>query len=351
MLILLLLTGRSSFAQGSNDAWMETRAKIGFLAAHRSIMGHIPTEHAYALEVSYLMQTKGKRAWQRAYKYPIYGVTTFVGSVGNRELLGHYFGMYGFINFPFVARKHYIFSGKLGCGLAYTNKHYDPETNILGIAVSTSINAQICLALENRFTFGNHSISASLDMTHFSNGATKVPNLGLNLPYLSLGYGYRLRKATDTTHVHGDFKKRWELSATAIGSVKEIYPAGNRKYPIFGLNLAARRIFRPKTGMEVSLDVMYNESILSIHPDVPRRRDEIIQLGVFAGYILPLNRLHFVLGMGWYARDKFVQEENFYHRLGMRYILDNGLHFNLTLKSHWARADYVEYGIGYTFRK
>lgn len=346
------MTGRSSFAQGNNDAWLEARGKIGFLAAHRSIMGHIPTEHAYAVEVSYLMQTKGLRAWQEPYKFPIYGVSTFVGSVGNRELLGHYFGMYGFINFPFVARKHYIFSGKLGCGLAYTNKRYNPETNILGIAVSTSINAQICLALENRFVFGNHSITASLDMTHFSNGATKVPNLGLNLPYLSLGYGYRLRKAQENlTYIHAAFQKRWEFGVTAIGSVKEIYPAGNRKFPIVGLNLAARRIFRPKTGMELGLDLMYNESILNIHPDVPRRRDEIIQLGVFAGYILPLERLHFVLGMGWYARDKFVQEENFYHRLGMRYILDNGLHFNLTLKSHWARADYVEYGIGYTFRK
>lgn len=345
------MTGRSSFAQGRNDAWIEARGKLGFLAAHRSIMGHIPAEHAYAVEVSYLMQTKGYRAWQGAYKYPFYGVTTFFGSVGNRELLGHYFGMYGFINFPFVSREHYVFSGKIGCGLAYTNKRYDPEDNILGMAVSTSINAQICLALENRFVFGNHSISASLDLTHFSNGATKVPNLGLNLPYLSVGYGYRLRKARDTTYVHPDFQKRWEFAVTAIGSVKEIYPAGNGKYPIVGLNLATRRIFRPKTGMELGLDLMYSESILSIHPDVPRRRDEIIQLGVFAGYVLPLDHMRFVLGMGWYARDKFVQEETFYHRLGMRYVLDNGLHFNLTLKSHWARADYVEYGIGYTFRK
>lgn len=112
-----------------------------------------------------------------------------------------------------------------------------------------------------------------------------------------------------------------------------------------------RRFFRPKTAMEVSVDVMYNSSIMNIHPDVPRRRDEIIQIGFFTGYVLPLDRFQFLLGMGIYARDKFVQDERFYHRLGIRYVLPKGLTFSVLLKSHWARADYVEYGIGYTFTK
>ena len=40
-----------------------------------------------------------------------------------------------------------------------------------------------------------------------------------------------------------------------------------------------------------------------------------------------------------------------YHRVGLRYVFANGININLVLKSHWARADYVEYGIGYTFKK
>jgi hypothetical protein len=35
--------------------------------------------------------------------------------------------------------------------------------------------------------------------------------------------------------------------------------------------------------------------------------------------------------------------------VGMRYRFDNGLLLNLVLKSHWAKADYVEWGVGYTF--
>ncbi len=351
LLFVLLLQFSVAFGQKEHDVWIEARAKIGFLAAHRAIMGHIPEDRAYACEISYLLQSKGSKRWHAPYKYPTYGVTTFIGSVGNNDLLGYYFGVYGFVRYPFISRKHYVFSGKMGSGIAYGTKHYDQVNNKLEIAIGSSVNAQICLALENRFTFGNHSITAALDMTHFSNGATKVPNLGLNLPFFSLGYGYRIKQARDTTFHFEPFKKYWQFGVVAFGSVKEIYPEGGPRYPIVGLNLSARRFFRPKTGMEVSFDVMYKQSIMGYYPDVPKKPMEIVQLGVFTGYLLPMDRFHLLLGMGVYVRDKFHPDQLLYHRLGMRYVFDNGLNINVILKSHWARADYIEYGIGYTFRK
>lgn len=339
------------YSQKNYDTWIEAKGKAGFLAAHRSIMGHLPAEHAFACEVSYLLQPKGSKAWHDSYNYPVFGATGFYGSVGNTELLGNYFGAYAFMNFPFFTRKHYIFSGKLGAGLGYGTKPYDPVTNELGMAVSTHVNAMICLAVESRIRFGNHAVIIGLDMTHFSNGATKVPNLGLNLPYVSLGYGYRVKQAIDTSYNPEPFKKYWEFGFNAIGSLKEVYPEGGSKYPVIGLNLVGRRYFRPKTGMEVSFDFFYKEAIFGYHPEVPKSSADIIQLGVFTGYILPLQKFHFLLGMGAYVRDKYRPEDFLYHRLGMRYVFNNGININLTLKSHWARADYFEYGIGYTFKR
>jgi hypothetical protein len=46
---------------GNNEVWVEGRFKAGFLAAHRSSIGHLAVEHAYAGELSYLVQTKGQR--------------------------------------------------------------------------------------------------------------------------------------------------------------------------------------------------------------------------------------------------------------------------------------------------
>jgi hypothetical protein len=351
LFIFLLTLSQSVLAQKVGDIWIEGRAKAGFLAAHRSIMGHIAKEHAFAGELSYLIQPKGRRSWQKAYRYPVFGVTTFFGSVGNRELLGHYFGAFGFINFNFVKRKHYTLSGKMGCGLAYSNKYYDPDDNILNVAVSTPLNAHITMALENRFVFGRSSISASLDATHFSNGGFKVPNLGLNLPYISVGYGYKLKETADTSFTHPAFNKKWEFGFVGFGSAKEVFPTEGKRYAIFGLNLVGRRYFGQRAGMELSFDMISKQAIFGYKPEIPKTQSDIIQMGVFVGYVLPLDHLHFVTGMGFYVRDKYRPEDAMYHRVGLRYVFDNGINMNLVLKSHWARADYVEYGIGYTFKR
>lgn len=353
--IVFLCWMSASFGQseGHSELWVEARPKAGFLVAHRSIMGHVATQHALATEVSVYFRGKGSKYWHEWYNNPRYGLSAFYGSVGNNELMGHYIGAYGFMSIPFIHTKHYEFGGRLGCGLGYASKVYDNETNNLSIGTSTHINAMISLSVENRFQFGKHAVNFLVDMTHFSNGATKVPNLGLNVPFMSLGYGYRIQEDTHKPEMQTDILRGryWEFGVMGMASVKEVYPIGGKKYPFYGLNLVARRFFKPTVGMEVSLDGMYKTSLRSYAPDVPMKNSELVQLGIFTGYLLPFDRLHLVLGMGYYLRDKFKFQEPFYHRIGMRYVFDNGLNINFVLKSHWARADYIEYGIGYTLKR
>lgn len=350
--ILFLFGLLPMFAHAQYESWAEARVKTGFLVAHRSIMGHMANEHAFAGEFSYYFRGNGEKWWHEPYHRPRYGVSLFVGSTGNRDLMGLYFGGYGFTSIPLIRTKHYEFSGRLGTGLGYARKVYDAESNMLSIGTSTHVNILVSLALENRWEFGNNSVNLILDMTHFSNGAIKVPNLGLNLPYLSLGYGRRIRQAPLETPIPTRmFKKSWEYGVIGLASMKEVYPTGGPKYSVFGLNAVGRRYFKPAVGMEVSLDGMYSESLRTYESDVPIKNSELMQLGLFTGYILPFDRFHLLVGMGVYLRDKFHFQEPVYHRVGMRYRFDNGLNINLVLKSHWARADYVEYGIGYTFKK
>ncbi len=336
---------------GTNEIWAEGKFKAGFLAAHRGMIGHLPTEHAFAGELSYLIQSKGQKDWHYRFGKPTYGATAFFGSVGNRELLGHYFGGYGFMSFPLIKQKFYTFSFKMGAGLGYGTKVYDPEDNVLSAAVSTHVNALIVLGVESRFVFGNNSAILGLDMTHFSNGATQVPNLGLNLPYVSIGYGRRLQTSNfcDTCPVAGLGRQTYFFGATAIGSLSANFPTGSKKRPVYAMSLFARKLIGNKGGIEVSFDIMSKQSNMDLKPDIPKTQMDLVQLGTFVGFIMPLDHLHFVLGMGAYVRDKYKFVDPFYHRIGLRYVFNNGINIGLVLKSHWARADYVEYGIGYTF--
>lgn len=350
-LILFLLFQHSVFSQKFDDHWIEVKGKVGFLAGHRPIMGHLAQEHAFGTEISYLFQPNGRKNWQQQFKNPMYGVTFFAGSVGNSKLLGNYFSLFGTVRIPMITAKWYKFSLQLGAGLSHGTKRYNQSENILSMATSTLLNAHIMMGVESRFTFGSHAINLTLDMTHFSNGAFQVPNLGLNLPFLSLGYGYIIRKNKESFEKIGEFMKRWEFGAVGYFSAKELFPIGGKKYPIFGLNLVGRRYFRQYCGMEASFDIMYKQSIQAYQHDVKKSDLEMMQLGVFVGYILPFHRFHLITGMGVYVKDKYQPQDRFYHRVGMRYVFENGLNINLVLKSHWARADYIEYGIGYTFKR
>lgn len=315
-------------------------------------MGHLAQEHAFAGELTYMKQARGTKSWHQAYHMPVYGASLFYGSVGNTELLGHYIGGYGFISYPLWRYKAYTLYWKMGAGLGYGTKVYDQDTNPLSVPISTHFNAMVVLGSESRFLIKKrHEIVVGIDMTHFSNGATKVPNLGINLPYLSLGYGYRISTKADTQQIiHQAFQKSWEFGVIGVLSAKEVFPIGRGKYPIYAGSLLARRYFRPTAGAELSFDVISKQAIMAYHKDVPKTQADIIQLGAFLGYILPMNRFHVLIGMGVYVRDLFSPEDQVYHRVGMRYVLRNGINFNLVLKTHWARADYIEYGIGYTFR-
>ena len=341
----------ASIAQRENEFGFEYRQKTGFLAAHRGVMGHLPTEHAFAGEFSFFVQTKGRKSWHSTCKYPTIGATAFIGSVGNMDILGRYYGAYGFIEFPFVKRKHYRFIGKLGSGLGYTAKVFNYETNPKNVAMSTHMNALICLGIMNHFLFGKNKFTLGIDITHFSNGAYEVPNLGVNLPYLSLGYGrtFGTMKPDSLARTAKLPFRKWLFGITGVTSVKEVFPTGGKKYPVFGLSAHARWFAKPKVGAEILFDIISKQAIMAYKPEIQKSQWDILQLGIYAGYVLPLDQFHFLLGMGAYIKDKYQPEDFLYHRVGMRYHFNNGVHAQIQLKSHWARADYVEWGAGYTF--
>lgn len=350
---ILILFSLASYCQNNRIWGIESKFKTGILLGHRPVMGHLAEHHVFAGELSLYLRTDGRNKWHSAYKYPDLGVTFYGGTAGNKEVLGNFFGVNSFLSIPFIAKPKFRFNGKLSAGLGLGTKQYDPVTNPKNVAMSTPLNAMICLGLDAKYYFKQNWFSLGIDMTHFSNGAFKVPNLGINLPYMGFAYGRFLKKPEIDTSVisqenHMPFRKIF-FGGTAIISAKEVFPTGGKKYPVYALSLHARTFLKPRVGWEIALDLMSKQAIFGYRPQIEKKQKDIFQIGAYLGYMLPLDQFHFVLGMGYYVRDKYQPEDAMYHRVGFRYYLKNGIHLNLVLKSHWARADYVEYGIGYSF--
>ncbi|MCE2743338.1 MAG: acyloxyacyl hydrolase [Fluviicola sp.] len=352
VVFFLLLMTQFTWSQKNLTWGIEARTKVGFLAAHHNTLYHLPTNLAYAQELSFFIKPNGSKQWHIDYKKPLIGITAFAGSVSNNQVLGRFYGAYQFIEFPFIQRKHFQLTAKLGNGFAYGTKEYDPITNPKNTAIGSHLNALICIALKNRFIFNRHQFSIGIDISHCSNAASKTPNLGINLPFLSLSYGYTVGESKNVDSIKNythHFRKLY-FGATGILSQKEIYPTGGKRYAVYGLSLFSRYLFKPKVGLEIAFDLFSKQSILGYKTDIKKDQLDIVQMGIFAGYILPLNKMHFILGMGVYVRDKYQPDTFLYHRVGMRYFLKNGIFFNVVLKSHFASADYFETGIGYTFK-
>lgn len=349
-IIVTLLTYFNSFSQDSLNWGIEVKPKFGLLLAKRGEVGHLPQSHSVGGEFSFVNYTNGQKKWHSTYNYPTIGATFFIGFPGNREVLGRFIGSYAFIDFPFYKSSRYELFWKVGTGLGYGNKVYDPILNPKNSVISTHVNALVCFGLFQRFFIGKSYVQVGLDLTHFSNAANKVPNIGINMPFLSLGYGYRMVNTTRATSMKSTLLYRkilWGL--TVIYSGKEIFPTGKGRLPIYAINTSARYYFKPKLGAEVSLDVVSKQSILRYKPDVQKTQMDLIQVGLYAGYILPLDRFHLLIGMGMNVRDKFQPESFLYHKVGMRYYFSNGIHLNYVLRSNWAKADFFECGIGFTF--
>ena len=334
---------RSQIIEGFN-----IRLKTGFLAAHRGVLSHLPKETALATELSYYKRLKDGQSWARHFNYPTIGAALFFGSVGNNEILGRYTALYGFADVPILLRDNFEINWRLGSGLGYTNRIYDPILNPKNMAISSHLNAMIVMGVKSLYRFNQNSISLGLDITHFSNCAFKIPNYGINMPYLSLGYSLNVTQQRQIS-IRKQIKeyKKIYYGFQGIFSLKEINPHGARKYPVFAIGAFGRYYFQPKVGVEMGLDLISKQSIFDFEPQVSKTQISILQLGVYAGYILPLNHFHFFFGMGAYIRDRYKPNGPLYHRIGFRYLFNNGFYGNITLKTHWAKADYMEAGFGY----
>lgn len=354
--LLIFLLPLFCFSQEPKiDDWnVSLKGKSGFLAAHRGTMGHLAKDRLFAGELSFSKRMRSKD-WSEEYRNPYAGVTLYGSNLGNKEILGYGFGMYGFIEFPWARTEKHVFTSKLGAGVGVVTKVYDVAKNPKNVPMSTYLNAVICLGIQGRWYIKpEHALVYSLDMTHFSNGSSKVPNLGVNMPFIGLGYEYTFKKkelpgVELKTFERVPFFKSWNVSLVGILSDKEIFPTGGKRYPVYSLSGMVFKQFKPKVGMEIALDVISKQSILRYRDYIAKSQWDILQIGAFAGYTIPLDRFRFVIGMGGYIKDRYNPDALFYHRVGMRYQCHNGLLLNLVLKSHWAKADYIEYGIGYTF--
>lgn len=333
------------------------KPQIGYLMAHHTQMIYLLEGHVKSVEIYCEKVVDGRKNWHHVYRLPTVGFSTYIGDLGNREYMGFALSILPYVKCHLIKRKIFEFNARLGTGLAYLTKSFDRIDNNKNSAIASPWNASLSINFEPEFKLKRMDVGLGISFIHFSNGAWKTPNLGFNIPSLSLNMGYKLnsrlpmckKEAVLLTH-----EKSHNFEFSALAGLKEIVPANGKKYFYSAFNFLYRRNYHPKSNLLLFADVCYNGGYKQSYQNWYRttvESSDAIRAGIGFGYGLSMDRTMFFLHNGFYIYDPLDYDGVYYHRLGCRYNFDNGLVINFSLKTHFAKADVVEVGAGYCFKR
>lgn len=352
LLVFILLPG-SGFAQAqsaANRMHLAIAPNYGVLMPHHSSMQYLVAGHIPALEAEISFQTDGSRPWHHFYNFPSWGVDAVVYDLRS-PYLGYAASARMFYDLPLDKAR--MLGLKMGLGLAWVQKPFDAKDNYHNPAIGSAVNASLGLTIHGNLNVGERwQIMPGLGIHHFSNGAYKVPNAGINLAMLSVMARYNAGNFHPPTRTSSDFKPadaQWFGGISA--GVKEIYPVGGRKYGVLNAFALLQKRVSHKSTFGGELGLNYNSSLAN-------RKEENNETGDpsdnYRIYLAGLYQLHFDpiairFEVGSYLFPNFTYDGLIFFRYHILYNLE---HFQIFagLKSHFARADNCELGIAYRLK-
>jgi len=365
--ILLLLC--MFYGAGKAQISVEGTAAAGMLLEHHGNMSILARERPYAFSLGLARQTD-RQSWASFYNFPRYGVSLIYLSPGDPEDIGQIYAVMSYIHFSFLKQNHYWLTPgmRAGVGIGYVTKPYDANTNYRNTVLSTHWNVGLSLDfdLEARVYKGFY-LRPGIGLLHFSNGATRVPNYGINLLMASITARYVfgqteencfLFKAPEEKNFFAPTKKRdrrTHLDLFLTGGVKEnrfLFDAEKYGAGVFSVQGSYR--YASQAAVGVAANVFYDSSeykeILHNNAGASLERWQITKPGFGLNHEFFFGRLSFFAEGGVYVHLHKYSTQLTYQRFALRYAAGNLLRLHLGVKTYYysgLAADWIEFGLGF----
>jgi len=366
-LVMMLVISPDATAQKRHtfqapNLMVEFRGNYGFLIAHHLEMENF-NAHLPSFEINLARSTYGKNQWEALYKYPLTGVSYWNAWLGDRETIGKGHALMPFISFPLIKKEKSQLDFRLAAGLGYLTKKFDRLENYKYIAIGSHLNAAINLMVEYRWKPVQHlQLSGGLQLMHFSNGSIKTPNFGLNIPSLTTGLALKINRENpyimrsirpSLTMFEFDGRQFVEVRINGNLGTKSIGEVISERYNVYAGSISIMKPLGYKSKAGLSFDFSYDGSDKRYVGTKGIDYDnelQIVKPGISMVYEVVLSRLSFPLALGFYTGGLYKSEGISYYKLGIQYLISRNIFSTITLKTHYARADYVSLGIGYRFK-
>ncbi len=362
-LFILALFPKMSDAQPNQRNYeMEARAHFGHLYfqndEYHSALGRY-SMHAPAYELSLHRNTYGQHRWEVVHNYPSIGFTFYYSAFRNDSIskeLGQVFALYPFIRFHMVGSERSKLTFKLGVGLSYLTNKFDPKENYHNFAIGSHVNAAINLSFEYRQIVTKRLYwVTSAGLTHFSNGATRSPNMGINIFSVATGLSWYLkppkqlidRRLRPVPYLFEfDGKRPFVTDVEYTIGFKDLSQQYGAHQFYLVHNGSANFMFqlneRDRLGM--GLEFVYDPSGQVLHPGWDK------EIGVLLAYEMMLDRVSFMFNVGIRNNEPIPAHAFlFYQKVGARYYFTDHLFAALSFTTYDIKADFISVGIGYHF--
>jgi hypothetical protein len=301
-----------------------------------------PTEHAVTVEVG--RQADGSRDWHRVYNYPAYGAGLYFGRFDQREL-GHPLAAYGFFSWPFPLTPRTQITSDFGLGVSWRWREYDARLNPNNTALGSDMAYHVDAGVYLRYlATPRANIYAGLDISHWSNGGTRQPNLGLAVIGPKVGVRYNLAPQPAFSRARKEdlppFRPAWELVAGAAAGRKNVE---GRDVGVFNTTVGLQRHFYRFGKVAAGADVIYDGAA-----------QNRTALGLYGGYEHVIARFSIVAQLGSMLGRGLNRpgEGNFYQRMGIRLNATDRLWTTFAVRSvEFKSASALEFGFGYRWRR
>lgn len=353
-----LLLSSLSFSQESEEVkkyTLDANQFYGTILLHNPDVSHLINSHPAGLILSVNRKTYGFQEWEQRFNYPDVGYS-FIYQEFNNDVLERNFGLYAHYNFYFLNRNLQF---RLGQGIAYNTNPYDKVENFRNNAFGSHLlsSTYLMLNFHKENIVKGVGFKAGVSVIHYSNANVKAPNTSTNTFAFNAGITYDLDGGKEMEYIKTKKAKitepfRYNFAFRTGINESDVINSG--QFPFYIFSGYADKRLGTLSAVQLGTDVYFSnflkelityQSIAFPERNISAETD-YKRVGLFVGHELFINKMSIISQLGYYVYYPFDFEGRMYNRMGMKWYLNDKFYSVISLKSHGAKAEAVEFGVG-----
>jgi hypothetical protein len=366
LFILFILQVLFSFSQQNENGHHAFQVDYfyGNIIKHKNKISHLAISHPEGFVLSWNTKTTSKNKNLIQYNYPDYGYS-FIYQDFKNPVLGKSYALQ--VNYSFYfgnrTRKNQFYL-KLGQGIAYITNPFDLEDNNKNIAFGSHLvaNTTIGINYKRKQVLKAFDANIGFQLSHYSNGLIKSPNLGLNLIYLNTGINYNLDYKNpidystkisnkDSIQKNEPIKLNLQFSGGLNSSINVV----SKQFPFYVGTIYADKRINNKSILQFGTEVFFSNFLKELirfnavaFPEFPDEDGtaDYKRVSLIIGHELDIDNFSIITQFGYYVYYPYEYETRYYERIGVKKYFGNKWFAMASIKAHLFLAESIDLGIG-----